>query len=177
MSILRWLGVAAEGEPPEPAQDADAIHAIAQRLQAYEPGHARFLALLAFLLARVANVDLEIGDAESREMERIVAAAGGLPPPEAALVVEIAKGQNRLFGPTQSYLATRELRDAISHEEKVALLHCLFAVSGADDAITAAEEEAVREIARTLLLSNDEYLAARLRWRDKRTVLRGGPGS
>lgn len=172
MSILKWLGM----EPPasQGPEEADAIREIASKLERLEPGHARFLALLAFLLARVANVDLDVSAKETAEMERIVGAAGGLPAPEASLVVEIAKGQNRLFGPMQNYLATRELRERTTPEEKEAILHCLFAVSGADDDISVAEEETIRDIAKSLLLGNDDYLRIRAAWREKRAVLKPG---
>ena len=48
---------------------------------------------------------------------------------QAALVVTIAKAQNRLFGETQNFLAAREFRDTATDVQKHELLHCLFAVS------------------------------------------------
>jgi uncharacterized tellurite resistance protein B-like protein len=137
-----------------------------------EPAAARHLALFAFLLARTANVDQDVSPEETREMERIVEAFGGLSTAQAALVVEIAKTQNRLFGATQNFLAAREFRDAATEDQKRDLLHCLFAVSAADDSISVEEEEVIRSISRELLLTNDEYLAIRSAYRDKRSVLK-----
>ena len=57
---------------------------------------------------------------------------GGLPEAQAALVVEIAKSQNRLFGATEGFLVTRELRASATREECRQLLDCLCAVSAAD---------------------------------------------
>jgi uncharacterized tellurite resistance protein B-like protein len=169
MSILeRLLGL----RRTEPSKDGDAVHRIASELEAMDPPAARHLALFAFLLARVANVDQDISEAETRQMERVVEAFGGLSPSQAALVVTIAKAQNRLFGETQNFLAGREFRDTASEQQKHELLHCLFAVSAADDTITVAEEEAVRVISRELLLTNDEYLAIRSEYRDKRAVFK-----
>jgi uncharacterized tellurite resistance protein B-like protein len=169
MSILDLLGL---GRRRRADEDTDAVHRIARELDAMEPAVARHLALFAFLLARVANVDLEMSEAETREMARAVETYGGLPPAQAALVVEIAKSQNRLFGETHNFLAARELRDVATDAQKRELLHCLFAVSAADDSVSVAEEEAVRAVARELLLTNDEYLAIRSAYRDKRAVLR-----
>lgn len=168
MSILDWLGL---GKAPRD-EDDDVIHRIVRDLEAMEPAAARYLGLFAFLLARVANVDQEISDTETQEMERLVEAFGGLPPAQAALVVQIAKAQNRLFGETQNFLAARELRDLATEDQKRELLHCLFAVSAADDSISVAEEEAVRSIARELLLTNEEYIAIRSAYREKRAVLK-----
>jgi uncharacterized tellurite resistance protein B-like protein len=170
MSILEWLGLGA-GRRGDGA-DADVIHRIAGELDAMDPATARYLALFAFLLARVANVDLDVSEAETREMERLVEAYGELPPAQAALVVRIAKAQNQLFGATQNFLAGREFRDLASEDHKRHLLHCLFAVSAADQTVSVAEEEAIRSIARELLVGNDEYLAIRSAYRDKRAALR-----
>ena len=170
MSILEWLGLAL---PDERAPgDPGAIHRIERQLETLEPARARHLALFAFLLARVADVDLHVGEAETRQMERLLEEEGGLPASQASLVVDIAKAENRHFGPTHNFLAAREFRDLATEDEKRTLLHCLFAVAAADDSISVAEEEAIREISRELLLDNEEYLAIRSRFRDKRAVLR-----
>jgi uncharacterized tellurite resistance protein B-like protein len=171
MSILRWLGIA----PAREEQDTDAVHRIVLELESMEPARARWLALFAFLLARVADADLSVSEAETREMERLVERIGGVPPPQAALAVQIAKAENRLLGSTQNFLAAREFRDVASPREKTDLLYCLFAVAAADDTITVLEEETVRQVAKELLVSNDEYLAIRSTWRDKRAVLRAQP--
>lgn len=170
MSLLSWLGLA-------PADDLrrepDAIEALALPLQALGPERARFLALYAFVLARVANVDAHVSDDELARLERELADWGRLPPDQAGLVARLAKEQNQLTGATRNFLATRELRDLASHEEKIAILHGLFAVSAADD-VSGAEEEAIRGISRELLLTNDEYLWVRSRYREHRSVTKLG---
>lgn len=168
MPLLDWLGLAKSSGTAE----GDVIHRIARELEALDPRDARHLALFAFLLSRVANVDQDVTPDETREMERIVECFGGVSGPQAALVVEMAKAQNRLFGETQNFLAAREFRDLATEEEKRDLLHCLFAVSAADDSISVVEEESIRSIARELLLTNDEYIAIRSAYRDKRAVLK-----
>ena len=169
MSILEWLGlVPAQGA----AEDGDAVRRIERELDSMDPSRARYLALFAFLLARVADVDLVVSEAETRQMERLVEEKGSLPPAQSALVVAIAKAENRLFGATQNFLAAREFRDLATDEQKRELLDCLFAVAAADGSISVPEEEAVREISRELLLGNDEYLAIRGAWRDYRAVLK-----
>ncbi len=167
MSVLDWLLGRRESAP-----DDDVIRRISRELDALEPAQARHLALFAFLLARVANVDQDVSEEETREMERVVAVYGGMSAAQAALVVEIAKSQNRLFGETQNFLAAREFRDTASEAQKRDLLHCLFAVSAADDSITIPEEETIRAVAREVLLTNEEYLSIRSAYRDKRSVLK-----
>jgi uncharacterized tellurite resistance protein B-like protein len=169
MSIWTWLGL---GAAPAASREGDVVHEIARQLEAMEPARARFLAIFAFLLARVANVDLDIGEEETRRMEGVLQEWGALTPPQAALVVQIAKSQNRLFGETQNFIVTREFRDRASAEEKEALLHALFAVAAADENISVPEEEVIREISREILLTNDEYLRIRAAYSAKRAVMK-----
>ena len=86
--------------------------------------------------------------------------------------MEIAKNQNRLFGGTENFLVTRELRAIASEAERADLLDCLFAVSAADDAVSGEEETQIWQIARELGFSHDEYIRVRMTYSDKRTVLR-----
>ncbi len=165
MSVIDWLLGRSR-----PEQDDDVVRRISRELDSLEPEAARHLALFAFLLARVANVDHHVSAEETREMERIVEAFGGLSAGQASLVVEIAKTQNRLFGETQNFLAAREFRDVATEQQKRDLLHCLFAVSAADESISVEEEELIRQISRELLLTNDDYIAIRSAYRDKRAV-------
>jgi uncharacterized tellurite resistance protein B-like protein len=169
MSILEWLGLA----PAAPrAAEGEVVRRIVAELESMEPAQARLLALFAFLLARVANVDLEISADETREMERIVETHGGLRPAQAALVVEIAKAENRLLGPTHNFVVAREFRDLAGEEQKRALLDCLFAVAAADGAVSVAEEEEIRVVSRALLLDEADYLSIRSGYKHLRAVLK-----
>ena len=73
---------------------------------------------------------------------------------------------------TENYLVTREFRQIASDAERRQLLDWLFAVSAADDAITGDEDAQIRQIASELGVPHDEFIAARMKWSDKRTVLR-----
>lgn len=169
MSIREWLGLR---ETEAQGREGDVVRRIVGELEAMDPGAARHVALFALLLARVAHVNLDVSEEETRTMERLVECAGELTPALATLVVQIAKVQNRLFGETHNFLAAREFRDLASEEQKRDLIHCLFAVAAADDTVDVPEEETIRKISRELLLTNDEYLAIRSAYREKRSVLR-----
>ena len=171
MSILNWLGL--KPRPELPSSDTETVRRIAEDLEALPPERARFVGSFALVLARVANADLEMTEHETRHMEQLVAERAGLPEAQAALAVEIAKAQHRLFGSTEDYLASRELRALTSREERVEILSCLFSVSAADDSVSTVEEEVIRQIAKELGLEHSEYIAARSQVRDKRDILRG----
>jgi len=174
MSFLNWLGLKPPGDrDPE----AEVVHRISKQLDSMDPAEARHLALFAFLLSRVAHVDMVTESAEIAEMERLVATHGGLSVSQAAMVIEVARATQKLLGPTHNFLATREFRDATTPEQKLGLLHCLFAVAGADGSITGDEEEEIRTISRGLLLEDRDYLAVRSAFGEKRSVMQGRPAT
>ena len=163
------------GRGPAPASgagDADAVRRIARELEALPPVRARYLAAFAFLLGRVANADLRISEEETARMQAILRELGGLPEAQAALVIEIAKSQNRLFGATEGFLVTRELRASATPEECRHLLDCLCAVSAADGTISSVEERQIRQIASELGLDHADYIAALGAWSKHRSVLK-----
>jgi uncharacterized tellurite resistance protein B-like protein len=105
-------------------------------------------------------------------MERIVSKHGRLPEEQAVIVVQMAKTRSALFGGTENYPVTREMRRIASREQKLALIDCLFAVSAADESISTVEDGVVRQIATELGLEHRDFVAVRARYRDRLAVLR-----
>lgn len=178
MSIWELFG-SREREDARPAAAAsgetDTVRRIIDKLEAMEPERARYVAAFAYILGRVADADMNISEEETRAMERIVMEQGGLPEAQAVLVVQMAKSQNTLFGGTENFLVTREFNRLASREQKVALLHCLFSVSAADESISAVEDNEIRKISRELEFSHRDYIAIRLAHRDHLAVLKKPP--
>jgi uncharacterized tellurite resistance protein B-like protein len=151
------------------------VRRIVKQLSTLEPDRARYLAAFAYILSRVAHADADISPAETREMERTIELWGGLSPAQAVLVVEIAKAQSSLFGATEDYLVTRQFKSLALPVQRQELLHCLFAVSAADETISSAEETLIRQIASELDLSDRDYLDIRSTYNHKRAVLKDLP--
>ena len=149
-----------------------AIRHIAAALAALPSQEARVLAGFAYLLGRVAHADRVISDAESARMEELVREMGGVPAAQATLVVEIAKAQNRLFGHVENFQVSRDLREAADEAQRRRFLDCLFAVSAAENGISAEEEAVVRQIASELGFTHNDYVTARAAWSEHRTVMR-----
>jgi uncharacterized tellurite resistance protein B-like protein len=177
MSLWDYLGRRGAAPPQAPAAstDVESIRRIIRSLDQLEPARARHIAAFAFVLARVARADLVITDEETAAMERLVREQTGLPEEQAVLVVEIARHQNMLFGGTDNFLVTRELKASASHEEKLALLRCLFAVSAADESISTDEEGIITQIAAELGIDREEMTRVRSEFRGKRAVFRRPP--
>ncbi|HXO22502.1 MAG TPA: TerB family tellurite resistance protein [Thermoanaerobaculia bacterium] len=157
------------------AGDTETVRKIVRELDALPAAEARYVAAFAFILARVANADLDISAVETRRMERLLIEHAGLPEEQAILAVQIAKAQSRLFGGTENFLVTREFKQIASREQCLTLLDCLFAVAAADDSISSGEENEIRQIASELALTLSDLDGVRSRYSAQREVLKGLP--
>ena len=174
MSILKFLGLNQEQTGRSSGAETETVRKIVQQLDQLPEDQARYIAAFAYLLSRAARADMQVSPEETAVMERIVAIEGGLPEALAPIVVQMAKTQNQLFGATENYLVTREFERIATHEQKVALLECLFAVTAADENITSVEDNVVKQITSELKLPHSDYITARLRFREHLAVLKLG---
>jgi len=173
MSILRWLGVVSGGDDDDRSDWPDAVRELASKLDELSPDEARRLASFALVLARAARADMRIEPEEISAIASIVESETGLAADRAALVAEMAAHRNQLLGAGQDYLATREYAQLSTRDQRLRLLRCLFAVTAADDSISLAEEEELRQVASELGLELADYTSIRSEFRDKREVMRG----
>jgi uncharacterized tellurite resistance protein B-like protein len=169
-SLQSLLGIGASGTPAE--RDTETVRRIAGELDQLPAESARYLAAFAYVLARVAHADLQISDAELARMEMLVAAEGGLPPSQAALVAGIARYQTIHFGGTEDYLVTRQFRELAAREQCLALIRCLYHVAAADGSISTLEDGKIRQIALELGLTHAEVGALRAPFRSELAELR-----
>ncbi len=172
MSILEFFGFKPLLDAESSAADTETVRNIVQQLDHMEPARARYVAAFAYILSRVARADLQVSHEETRAMERIVIEHGELSEEQAVLVVQMAKSQNLLFGGTENFLVTREMSGVATRAQKLALLDCLFAVSAADDSISTAEDNVIRQIATELLLEHADFIRVRSRYREHLAVLK-----
>jgi uncharacterized tellurite resistance protein B-like protein len=177
MSIFDWLKHSAGERPAAERSGSTAVRDIAHHLSNLDPERASWIAAFAMVLARAARADLDISSDELQAMRKIVHEVGGLPEEQAALVADMAAHRNELLGVTEDYLATREFKKVAAPGDAERLLHCLFAVTAADDSISLVEEEEVRQVANELGIDHSEFTAIRAAYREKRAVLRGLGGA
>jgi len=161
--ILKLLGL----EPTGPEPSDDSIRRIADELDRLHPERARYIAAFAYILSRVARADQEISQAETAVMEQIVMDKGGLPRDQAIIVVQMAKTQHLVLGGTEDYTVTREFERRATHEQKLALIDCLFAVSASDDSILTVEDNEIVRVAHELKIEHADVVRLRSKYRDK----------
>jgi uncharacterized tellurite resistance protein B-like protein len=105
-------------------------------------------------------------------MERLVAQEGALSTDEASAVVTLALAEGHRFGGTHNLQVTREFAAQTTHEERMGLLRCLFAVSAADTNVTVLEDNEIRGITRELRIEHADFIRARDEVRAHLAVLR-----
>ena len=140
MSILKFLGIQhvdstgdSTGDSTVTKDDVDGtVQRIANELDAIPDDRALYLATFAYILGRAAHADSHVSKDETQKMQNIVQALGHIPSEQAALVIDIASGQVRIFGGTANYAITQSFREMSTPEQRRELLECVFAVSAAD---------------------------------------------
>ena len=166
MSLLKLLGWA--NAEPQPERLAAAIQA---RLTNLTRTRAEFVAAFAGLLVRIAYVDRSVSEAERAVLGPLLAANAGLPPAEAETVIEIVTHQAIALGGVSYASLTRAFNAMATNDEKERLIDCLFAVATAEGSISFVEDEEVRAVAQTLLLSHQQFIAVRRRYKDQLEVI------
>jgi uncharacterized tellurite resistance protein B-like protein len=170
MSLLRMLKRNI-GAGETTSSETETVRKIIQSLDQLDPDRAKFIAAFSYLLSRAARADLHISMEETRVMEKIVMEHGGLPEQQAAIVIQMAKTQNVLFGGTENYLVSREFNSIANQQEKMALLDCLYAVASADQSISTIEDNEISQIADELRIEHRDLIGVRSKYRDKLAVL------
>jgi uncharacterized tellurite resistance protein B-like protein len=175
VSILTFLGLGNQPEQRVSSTETEAVRKIVDALDRLDEDRARFIAAFGYILGRAANADRNISSEEVEAMQQILVTEGQLSPDHAAVVVKMAKMRNELFGGTDNFLVTREFRRIATHDQKIALLDCLFAVSASSDDISMVEDSQVRQIASEIGLEHSDFIQVRLSWKDRLSVLKKNP--
>jgi uncharacterized tellurite resistance protein B-like protein len=169
-SLLKWIG--ADDTTVEPG----VLDRTAAALDKLPPERARYIAAFAYLLARVAGVDLHVTPDEMDLMHRLVQREADLSDEESAAIVDLALGDARRFAGTHNLDVTREFLALSTPEQCLGLLRCLFAVSAADDSVATAEDNEIRRISRELKIEHADFIHARAEVREHLAVLKGSAG-
>lgn len=171
MSISQFLAKFRQHSTTDAGSQTDTVRKIVKALDKLEPGRAKYIAAFAYILSRVARADMNISEAETTKMEQLVVGLSGLSEEQAILVVQIAKTQAILFGGTENFLVTDEFNQLATHDQKLSLLNCLFAVAAADDSISSVEEREIRLIVNELQLTHSDFISGRLAYRQYLSLL------
>ena len=121
----------------------------------------RTLSLAGGMMAQIARVNPEIGDAEVDTIAEALQVYWHLTPEQAAFVAEVAISETAIL--LDRHRLAREFASVCTPQERLEFLDVLFAVAAADGQATYKEIEEIRVIARSLKLSHEEFIAAKLK--------------
>lgn len=120
----------------------------------------RKLSLVGGLMAKIAQVDREVSEAEINRMIEVIAGNWNLSKEEATFVAEVAVSAVDVTYDT--FRMMRELATSTTEEERRRVLVVLFAIGAADGDISFDETEEIRLIARGLDLTHKDFIDAKL---------------
>ncbi len=120
----------------------------------------RKLCLAAGLMARVAGVDHVVSSDETKVMSEVLQRHWTLTKEQALLVSEIS--HHRIFRGLDGVRLVKRFNDFTTRTERKEFLHCLFAVANAADQTSFDEIEEIRELAKGLELSHQDFIDAKL---------------
>ena len=176
MSLLRFMGIKNSNTQDQSvsgeSDDTETMKRIAIKLEALPEEQASYLSAFAYLLGRVAHADSNFDPKETATIQEIVKGLGHLSDLQATMVVEIVRNQVRLFGATENFLVSRRFKEIATPDQCVELLDCIFAVSAADKSISVLEEGQAGQIAKELGLTHDEFVAARITYKEHLETVR-----
>jgi uncharacterized tellurite resistance protein B-like protein len=167
MSLRKLLGL---DLAPERRRDglAAAIHA---RLAHLPSERIEFVAAFAGLLVRVAHADLEISEAERAALRTLIAEQAGLTVAESAAVAEIVTEHATGLAGIDYAALTETLNAHGTETDKLRLIDCLYAIAAAGSAVTVVEDEEIHAVARALLLSHQQLIEVRTRYKEQLEVI------
>lgn len=171
-SFLKFLGLDSSNHPEDRGDQLQSVRSILNQLNDMDPQQARYYALFACELSRVARADLKISEEETHQMVEILVRLGQMHQTQADLIVSIAKKQSQLLAGTENYLISRVFLETTSRQQQEHLLECLFAVAASDESISFEENQEIRQIAEELKIEHHDFIAIRQKFREKLAVLK-----
>jgi len=121
----------------------------------------RTLSLAGGMMAQVARVNPDVGDAERATMTQALQTYWHLGLDEAAFVVEVALSESATL--LDPFRLAWQFSEASTPQQRVAFLDVLFAVATADGKASFDEIEEIRTIAGSLKLSHEDFIQAKLK--------------
>lgn len=168
----KLFGSAEENRDLDPEYSAT-MDKIERSLSHLPESEARYLACVALLTARVANIDHDISAGEKNRIIEVYVKTLKLSAEHALAVLSIAIASEEA-ATVEFHLVTRRLNELASREQKVGLLRTLFFVAAEDD-ITEQESDNIGSIASALMLPRSDFLEVRAEYREQRKIFKDLP--
>ncbi len=169
--MFSWLKRKLDTAPE--SQRATVLYgSVRQALPGDDDVHVRIVGSIAALLLCVAYADSDYDESEESLLTEQLSRIHGLDTAGVRAIGEVLREHTALIIGAEGTSYARELLDLTDVPFRLELLDVLVDMAAADDDITVSETNMLRSITRGLGLSQDAYLAAQVRHRDKLAVLK-----
>jgi uncharacterized tellurite resistance protein B-like protein len=162
--LLRFLGIG--GSHADRQNEPESLLTIESRLEALPVEEARFIASFAYLLARIAGVDLRTEDVERDVIAKRLETFAEVDPTQSRLLADTAIEASAAFRASDDHLVARSFRDMSSKPQRLQLLRCLYAVAAADANISTREDNEIFEIAEMIGVDRQDVIALRSSYKE-----------
>ena len=167
--LQKFLGTAAVSPDQDP-EYSQTMHKAEQALSSLPEAEARFIACVAYLMARVGHVDFQISEGEKSRLLGLLKTDLKLPDHLAGVTVEIAI-ESTLSHANERHLVLNRLNDVATREQKCDVIRLLFHVASDDD-ISEAESHEIGMVATALHLTRAEFISLRSEFRNHLSILK-----
>jgi uncharacterized tellurite resistance protein B-like protein len=130
------------------------------------------VAAVAGLLVCVAYADRAFSDGEQAHVREVLARVAELSERGAAAIFAVLQRQGALIAVGNMHVYTRHLREHAELELRREVLEALLDLAASDGAISLTESDLLRRTAASLGLTQDDYLHAQAKHRDRLSVLK-----
>lgn len=168
--VLRWLADVLGPGKPEAATTLERV--IREHIGNADEDTTKMIVAAAGLLGTVAYADRDYSAAEEARIRAELARVPRLTEAAVDAICAVLREQIVTVATVQAPIYARALRELTEPSQRREVLDVLVDLAAADDEITVAETNVLRQTATALGLSQDDYNASQQRHRDKLKVLK-----
>lgn len=164
-----WQKSAREAQAPEAAVELAAT--VRSALPQADDESVLVVAAIAGLLAAVAYADREFSPLERQRAREALQQVNGMTPEGVEAICQVIQRHVLEIATTEVPHNCRTLREIADRELRRQVLSLLLQLAAADDRITAAETNVLRQITTSLGLTQTDYNEMQAAYRDRLEVL------
>lgn len=168
--VLRWLTDILGPSKPEAATRLEAV--VRAHVAAPDEDTLKIIVAAAGLLGTVAYADRDYSEVEERRIRTELARVPKLSGAAMDAVCAVLREQIVSVATVEAPIYARALRELTELEQRLQILDILVDLAAADEEISVAETNVLRQTTTALGLSQDDYNASQLRHRDKIRALK-----
>jgi uncharacterized tellurite resistance protein B-like protein len=169
IAAMFFRKTSSESPPSRGGQLADVVR---EHMPADDEATRELVAAAAGLLVCVAYADREFSEGEQAHVREVLARVAGLSERGAEAIFAVLQRQGALIAVGNMHVYTRHLREHSELELRREVLEALLDLAASDGAISLTESDLLRRTASSLGLTQDDYLNAQAKHRDRLSVLK-----